>query len=113
MSQPPRLRGDRSMLSTVFGRFAPTKSRMTESVKIADKLDEVLAQPGVDKRTDKVYGLWHRAGQRQQQKAQDVMSAADTMNGLDVDLQHNDRRYALMICCLTLTVVTALVWLLP
>jgi hypothetical protein len=113
MSQPQRLRGDRSVLSTVFGRFAPTKPRMTESVKIADRLDEVLAQPSIDKRTDKVYGLWNRAGQRDQQKTQDALSAADTMRGLDLDLQQIDRRYAFVFVCLALTLIGALVWLLP
>ena len=112
MAKPHRLSGDRSVLSTVFGRFAPAQPRETESVKIADKLDDVLAKPGIDKRTDKVYGLWNRAGQRDQQKTQDAMSAADAMKGLDLDLQQINLRYALFCSALALSLVAMWVWLL-
>jgi hypothetical protein len=80
MQAQPRVSGDRSHLSPVYGKYAPDAARVTETTDIISELDAVLADGvRVEKRTEKVYRLWNRAGERHAEKSDDVMAATEAV----------------------------------
>lgn len=108
MHQPTHTAGDRSHLSPTMGRFAPAQPRLTETTEIVQEIEAVASGPRVEKRTEKVYGLWEQGGRRHQQKGNAAAFASGAIEAGYTDVEKRNRRIAL--AALAVTAVTALSW---
>ena len=114
MQHGERIRGERSILSPSYGRYRRDTVQPTESVRILDELKEVLAEGSrVERRTEKVYGLWWLAQRRQTIKASEIVEASDVIGEAAERENLRSRRIALVATAAALVAVFALAILVP
>ena len=113
MQPVQRVEGERSHLSTVFGRYAPEAQRITETAHMVAQLDDLLApEARVPRRTEKVYGLWERVGERQEAKVGDVVSATEELDTQDALRKRRDQVFSFVAGMLTMGGFLGLAWVL-
>ena len=111
MQAMPRVTGDRSHLSPVYGKYAPEAARITETTDLITELDAVLSGgERVQKRTEKVYGLWERAGSRHEEKGADVVAANAAITFAQARVDAGNRLLGFFAGVLTMAVVAASAW---
>jgi|GEM_PF-3535127 len=111
MNNPLRVSGDRSHLSPVYGKYAPDAARVTETTEIVEELNTVLAGgERVVKRTEKVYGLWQRAGDRHEEKGEDAIAAARVVADQQRAIARKNQVWAFLAGVAATVTVTVSMW---
>lgn len=111
MQPMQRVSGDRSHLSPVYGKYAPEAVRITETTDIIDELDAVLnAGDRIPRKTEKVYGLWQRAGARHEEKGEDVIAANSSISAAQARIDAGNRFVGFLAGVATVVVVAASAW---
>ena len=114
MQQPNHTVGERSVVSPTMGRYAPPKPRLTETTEIVQQL-ETIAAPGkrVAKRTEKVYSLWERGGDRHERKSRDAAFASGVIDTRHDLIEKGNRRLAIVgIVAAAATAIAGMLWML-
>ncbi len=110
MKEKKRVSGFRSLLSPVYGKYAPDTPRVTETTEIISEMDAVLATGRVEQRTDKVYGLWNRAGERHAEKGDAVIAANSSFDQQHAQVYVANRTWGVMAGFATAAVIAICAW---
>lgn len=82
--------------------------RLTETTEIVQEIQAVASAPRVEKRTEKVYGLWEQGGRRHRQKSNAAALASGVIEAGYTEVEKRNRRIGL--AALVVTAVVALSW---